>query len=128
MISFGALVRHSDDGNQTIIEVAESRIKPILVVVAASVAVDEEWYLEFYRDVSDALESGAASSARDHYINYGYFEDRLPRPFVVDEQWYLAQYPDVSEAIRSGKVGSAQHHFERDGFKEGRIAYRGWSL
>jgi hypothetical protein len=42
------------------------------------VPVDEDWYCETYEDVDDAIRSGAIPSARDHFIEYGYFEGRTP--------------------------------------------------
>jgi hypothetical protein len=127
MMPFGALIR-IPDGKQRIIEVSETRIRELLGFVAAHIVVDQDWYLEVYRDVFEAVQCGVSASAKDHYVHYGYFEDRLPRHFKVDADWYLAQYPDVADAISSGAVGSPQHHFERDGFREGRRAYSDWTL
>jgi len=127
MMTFGTLIR-IPDGKRRIIELSETRLKEILTFVASHIVVDADWYLEFYRDVQEAIRRGESSSAKDHYTKYGYFEDRMPRAFKVDAKWYLSEYPDVADAIRSGLVESPQHHFERDGFKEGRRAHRDWVL
>lgn len=127
MMPYGALIR-IPEGKQRIIEVSEARLMELLVIAASHIDVDEEWYLNSYRDVYEAIQRGSSSSAKDHYVHYGYFEDRLPRHFEVDVNWYLAEYPDVAEAMRVGSVESAQNHFERNGFKEGRRPYTDWVL
>jgi hypothetical protein len=127
MMPFGALIR-IPDGRQRILEVSEVQLMQLLKFVASHIVVDEDWYLDKYRDVLEGIQDGASSSAKDHYIHYGYFEDRLPRPFKVDANWYVAEYSDVAEAIRSGAVESPQQHFEKDGFKEGRRPYPDWAL
>jgi hypothetical protein len=64
----------------------------------------------------------------DHYLDTGYFENRLPRKLLVDESYYLQQNPDVADAIRKGKLKSAQDHFNNAGFNEGRAPYKDFSL
>lgn len=63
------------------------------------------------------------ASARQHFLDDGYFEGRLPFPMPVDERWYLEHYPDVAESVRKGVVGSAEQHFAEDGYREGRLPY-----
>jgi hypothetical protein len=87
------------------------------------VAVDEAWYLQRYEDIAKAIATGEIKSARQHFVEHGYIEGRLPGPVQVDEKWYLERYPDVAESVRKGVVPSAQAHFERDGYKEGRLPY-----
>jgi len=116
----------SPDGHY--VELLEAKFLDLLRKLLAQVDVDEEWYLESYGDVRDAVRAGQMKSARAHYLQAGYFENRLPRRIVVDEGWYLNEYPDVAEAIRSGAFFSAAQHFERNGFKEGRLPREGWSL
>jgi hypothetical protein len=129
MMAYGALIRIPTDHKPRIIEVDEANLRAVLVAYAMHVEVDEVWYLQSYRDVRDALESGIVSSAREHYAQYGYFEDRLPRPIYVDETWYVKEYPDVAAALQNGgEVRSAQAHFELYGFKEGRRPHVAWSL
>lgn len=82
--------------------------------------VDEAWYVETYPDVSRGISTGSVASAREHFVEDGYFEGRLPAPPDVDEAWYLAQNPDVAEGVSTGRIVSASHHFIHDGYKEGR--------
>ena len=60
------------------------------------------------------------ASAQDHYVRFGYFEHRMPRPLAVDEGWYLEQNPDVRKAVDTGAFRSGQRHFQLRGFQEGR--------
>jgi hypothetical protein len=89
---------------------------------------DERFYLEFYPDITAALRGKKLKSALDHYLDTGYFENRLPRKLLVDESYYLQQNPDVADAIRKGKLKSAQDHFNNAGFNEGRVPYKDFSL
>lgn len=93
----------------------------MLRLILATVDVDETWYLHIYEDIAKAVHAGTVASARQHFIDDGYFEGRLPGPHAVDEAWYLRAYPDVADSIRRGLVVSAQQHFEQDGFREGRL-------
>ncbi|CAM6054503.1 unnamed protein product [Sphagnum tenellum] len=127
MNPYSALKRVSDESIRTI-EIAEHHLHNIVRNAITLVVVDEEWYLSKYPDVADAINQGEAESAKDHYVMYGYFEDRLPRELIVDEEWYCSRYADVAEAIRTGKIASAQQHFETNGFKEGRLPHSDWGL
>ncbi len=128
LISYGYLCSDVRDTNSHFIRLDENRLRAALRGLLESVAIDEKWYLETYGDVRAAFKQGKFSSAREHYVNSGYFEDRLPRPIKVDVDWYLTNYPDVAEAIRDKKCASAQEHFDVNGFKEGRQPFEGWSL
>ena len=68
------------------------------------------------------------SSGFDHYVETGYFENRLPRRLVVDEAYYIKENPDVAEGIRRGIVKNAQDHFDNAGFAEGRLPFKDFSL
>lgn len=119
---------HSALRNARIVEVVEDRLKQALAPVISCIEFDEEFYVRQYVDVAEKLQSGGLASARDHYIHYGYFEDRFPRSIQVDEPWYLENYKDVAEAVSSGDILSAKQHFLTSGFKEGRLPSEGWSL
>ncbi len=95
----------------------------ILRMMISGIEVDEAWYLNEHDDIAKAIANGAVSSAKQHFVDDGYFEGRLPFPMPVDERWYLEQYPDVAESVRKGIVGSAQQHFSEDGYREGRLPY-----
>jgi len=92
----------------------------LLKMIIQGMEVDEEWYTRTYEDIGQAVRAGIVRSARDHFVNDGYFEGRMPFPIKVDEPWYLEKYPDVADGIRRGLLTSAQDHFERDGYREGR--------
>lgn len=89
----------------------------------SSVDVDEAWYNEQYEDIGGAVKAGVLQTAKQHFVDDGYFEGRWPFPIKVDEAWYLQQYPDVADCIRRGVVASAQVHFEEDGYREGRLPF-----
>jgi hypothetical protein len=95
----------------------------ILRMMISGIVVDEAWYLKEHEDIARAIADGAVASARQHFLDDGYFEDRLPFPMPVDERWYLEHYPDVAESVRKGVVGSAEQHFAEDGYREGRLPY-----
>lgn len=126
MRSYGALTGYQPVGHH--IEVADSHLREILQILLRHVAVDEAWYRSINGDVNDAIVAGKFSSAKEHYITAGFFEDRLPRPITVDDAWYLDIYPDVAEAIRAGAWPSSQEHFTAVGFREWRLPRPNWSL
>lgn len=84
---------------------------------------DEAWYLSKYPDVREAIKRGVIASGRDHYLQFGYFENRMPTAILVNEKWYLDTYPDVAKAIKAGIYKSGQAHFDQAGFGEGRFPY-----
>ncbi len=128
LISYGYLCSDVRNPNSRFIRIDEARLREALRDLLPLIEVDEKWYLESNSDVRVAFRQGKFASAREHYLNSGYFEDRLPRPIKVDAEWYIKTYPDVAEAIRNKKCESAQEHFEKNGFKEGRMAFADWSL
>ena len=95
----------------------------ILRMMISGIEVDEGWYLKEHEDIARAVAGGAVASAKQHFLDDGYFEGRLPFAMPVDERWYLEQYPDVAESVRKGIVSSGQQHFSEDGYREGRLPY-----
>ncbi len=95
----------------------------LLRLMISGVEVDQEWYLREHPDIARAVQAGALASAKQHFIDDGYFEGRLPFPMTVDERWYLEQYPDVAESVRKGVVTSATQHFAEDGYREGPLRH-----
>ena len=87
------------------------------------VDVDEDWYLAQYPDVAEAIAQGKTGSATQHFMDNGYFENRLPYLISVDEKWYLTKYPDVATSVRKGTEPSGQAHFVQGGYREGRQPY-----
>lgn len=86
-----------------------------------AVPIDEQWYRTTYPDVAEAIKAGAYKSARQHFVDHGYFEGRRPFELEMDEAWYLKQYPDIEQAVKNGDVESARDHFVRLGYEEGRM-------
>ena len=127
-MTFAYLTGRGQDHHGLFIEVVESRIRELIIPVLMNIEVDETWYLKMNHDVRDAITEGKLASAREHYVNAGYFENRQPRKIMVDQAWYVSVYPDVAAAIRFGNFQSAQLHFETEGFREGRLAFEGWNL
>jgi hypothetical protein len=95
----------------------------ILRMMITGIEIDENWYLATHEDIARAIAGGSVASARQHFVDDGFFEGRLPFPMPVDERWYLEQYPDVADSVRKGIVGSAQQHFAEDGYREGRLPF-----
>lgn len=95
----------------------------LLKTMLAGIEVDEEWYLRTYEDIARAVRDGSVKSAKQHFVDDGYFEGRMPFPVRVDERWYLQQNPDVAESVRRGVLESGQAHFEDDGYREGRLPF-----
>ena len=95
----------------------------IMRIMIKGLEVDEGWYARTYEDIGQAIKKGSVRSAKQHFVDDGYFEGRLPFPVVIDERWYLTEYPDVAESIRKGIVHSAQDHFLQDGYREGRLPF-----
>jgi hypothetical protein len=128
MRPYSVIVGLFNDGYGRYVEVLEHELHELIRVVLKNIDVDEKWYCETYVDVRDAIQNNQVSSAKEHYVKVGYFENRLPHPVVVDAVWYMQQNPDVAEGIRLGNIESAEQHFYRYGFKEGRLPSHGWSL
>jgi len=117
------LVEMSTSKGQLIATASYENLVMMIKLLLSSVDVDERWYLTQYPDVADAIAKGKTPSAKQHFIDNGYFEGRLPFSIPVDEDWYKKEYPDVAESIRLGSDPSAQAHFVRDGYKEGRLPF-----
>ena len=73
------------------------------------------------RTFADGIRAGTIKSAKEHFLDHGYFEGRAPYPLAVDETWYLATNPDVAEQVRLGKFESGQAHFNASGYRDGRL-------
>ena len=95
----------------------------LIRLMISGIEVDESWYRRQYEDIGHAVRDGHLNSAKQHFIDDGYFEGRLPFPIEVDSTWYLRTNPDVADSVRQGVVRSAQTHFEEDGYREGRLPF-----
>lgn len=113
-LSFAAL-----NGELTV-STTYSQFTVMIRTLLQGIEVDEAWYLSQYPDVAEAIRNGLVTSAKEHFLNDGYFEGRMPFLIAVDEAWYLEQNPGVAEYIARGELLSAQQHFNDNGYREGR--------
>lgn len=94
----------------------QQMIRTLLTVVE----VDEAFYLSRYPDVAAGIRQGDIRSAREHFVDHGYFEGRLPYRIEVDETWYTETHPDLAPSIGTSEYATAQDHFDGPGYAEGR--------
>jgi hypothetical protein len=113
---------HATQGSVRI-NVTYEEFMTIVKRLLGAVAVDEDWYRKTYPDVAEGIEAGVQPAAKEHFIQHGYFEGRLPYDIPVDETWYLRSNPDVAESIARGDHLSAQDHFLKSGYAEGRLPW-----
>jgi hypothetical protein len=59
--------------------IANTGLADALRLFLDSVEVDEDWYRHRYPDVAAAIDMGNLASARQHFVQFGYFEGRDPR-------------------------------------------------
>ncbi len=69
------IVRSTLDGSMA--APSGENFRSILKEVLAAVAFDEALYLSIYSDIRDAVQNGVIGSAREHFIQAGYFEGRV---------------------------------------------------
>jgi len=115
----------SIDGNSAAMAAVQlnEQITVIIRLLLQSVDVDETWYRARYPDVAEAIDDGLFQSAKQHFIESGYFEGRRPGGVVVSEEWYLNTYPDVAEGVIDCLFASGAEHFELCGYDEGRLPF-----
>ncbi len=75
-----------------------------------SVLFNNDFYLQQYSDVRQAVNEGKIKSPLQHFINFGQFENRDPSP-LFNTNFYLQRHADVRQAIAEGKFRSAFQHF-----------------
>lgn len=119
-------IRLSDGGAQATVSraVLLALFRPMLL----RVRFDADYYRRMNPDLAKAEATGVIRDLHEHYMEFGYFEDRLPCPVEVDASFYTREYPDVAASILDRTVKSPQWHFEAFGFKEGRLPRAGWSF
>jgi hypothetical protein len=104
----------------TRVDMTYEDLQTIIRSLLSVIEVDETFYLARNPDVADGIRNGSTRSAREHFVDHGYFEGRLPYRIDVDEAWYQQTHPDVAETIRTGRYTTAQEHFDGPGYSEGR--------
>ena len=80
---------------------------------------DDEWYLQKYSDVAEAVLRGDWISGYTHFCNTGRSEGRLGVP-QINEAWYRKAYPLSVQEIATGRARDCTEHY----LKFGR--YRGY--
>jgi hypothetical protein len=131
LMRFGEFKRDNDltwPPTSTEVALPAGLFRDLLRFALKHVRFDERYYLRSNPDVADALTDGLFADAHSHYVEFGYFEDRLPFEVEVDNAFYYRTYPDIKACVDSGTIPSAQVHFERHGYKEGRLPRDDWSL
>lgn len=108
-----------DEGVESL-SISRSGLRFLLQLALDAVSFDENWYLEAYPDVAEAVKKGAFESGRDHFLRFGYFEGRALTPSSFSEKRYLKANPDIVDAIGSGHFEDAKDHFVKFGYAEGR--------
>lgn len=108
--------------NYPTVVIPESLFKLLLQIVLSASDFDDASYLAMNPDIREALQRGDVSSARLHYVGYGYFEGRSGGSAQIDATWYAQTYPDVTQAIDAGttEIRSVDEHFHAIGAAEGR--------
>lgn len=110
-------------GGTTRVEMNYEDLQKMIRTLLNVVEVDEAFYLARNPDVADGILSGGIRTAREHFMDHGYFEGRQPYPIVVDEHWYLQTHADIAQTIRDGQYASGQDHFDGPGYSEGRLPF-----
>ena len=93
----------------------------IIRLFLVSLDVDEEWYVLQYPQAASEIALGICQSAKDHFVQTGYFEGCAPNRVAVDDGWYKSKYADVAEGLARGDHVSAETHFFQFGYSEGRF-------
>jgi hypothetical protein len=94
----------------------------LIKCILANVKFDEDWYLRTYEDVANAIAENKIESAWQHYVDFGYFEGRLPCGTGFDPEFYAEQYPDVVWSLKSSDARDLLKHYMDHGYAEGRLA------
>jgi hypothetical protein len=131
MMRFGEIKREYNlawPPTSTDITFPATLVRDLLRFALQHVQFDERYYLRSNPDVADALADGLFTDAHSHYVEFGYFEDRLPFEVEVDNAFYYRASPDIKACVDNGTIPSAQARFERHGYKEGRLPRDDWSL
>ncbi len=115
-----ALVNFAALKGELTVSATYSQFTAMIRFLLQGVEVDEDWYRAQYPDVDEAIRAGVVPSAREHFLNDGYFEGRMPFQIPVDEAFYLKENPGLAEFIERGEIESAQRHFDDNGYREGR--------
>jgi len=115
-----ASIKNGATRDSDLVTIRRDLFEFVLQAALATSEFDEEAYLSANPDVADGPVRNGEMTARQHFVAYGYFENREGGLPTVDADWYEKTYVDVKRAISEGRVKSATQHFEVTGAFEGR--------
>jgi len=119
--------RISEISGETAI-VSRAFLTELMLPMLRRIKFDAAFYRQRYKDLAEAEARGLVPDLHEHYLHFGFFENRLPCLVEVDGSFYAREYPDVAVAILENRIPSAQAHFESSGFIEGRLPRKDWSF
>ncbi|MEI6798761.1 MAG: hypothetical protein WCO04_06035 [Pseudomonadota bacterium] len=122
LVNFGKILTVSND----FVTLDRGYLTVLLRPQIEKIQFDEDYYRKRNPDIQDAELRGEITDLHSHYLNFGFFENRLPCLVEVDGFFYARAYPDVAVALLEGRTPSCQTHFETSGFAEGRLPRDGW--
>jgi hypothetical protein len=73
------------------------------------IRLDEQWYLNKYPDVKQAIAKKTAKDAKEHFVRFGYFEHRLPYRIEVQEGGTLSNIPTSKKPLSSASSNRAKN-------------------
>jgi hypothetical protein len=109
----------ADLGNETV-TVRASGLRDLLVELARQQPFDPEFYADCYPDIEAARLAGIVSDLREHFVNSGFLEGRLPSEPPFDPVWYASYYPDLATVIPASDAKALRNHYMTTGIIEGR--------
>lgn len=113
-------IRGWGDGHQTL-TLERTKFVEFIRDLLCGFPFDEQWYLEHYPDVKSAIELGSLASGWQHYVEFGYFEGRMPGLHAFDPLVYLQIHEDLATLLdRHDSEAAAINHFVKYGYREGR--------
>jgi hypothetical protein len=108
------------DLDNATVSVKASGLRELLTEIARQQPFDPEFYADCYPDVEAARMAGMVSDLREHFVNSGFLEGRLPCEPPFDPVWYANYYPDLATAIPASDAKALRNHFITTGLVEGR--------
>lgn len=80
----------------------------------------EQWYMEQYPDVADAIENKDVPSGLRHFVSSGVYEGRIPFAVAIDERNYALTHLDVAKSVNAKVYKSCTDHYHKIGYQEDR--------
>ena len=118
-----SMINVTSTRGKTRVDMTYEDLQQMIRTLLSVIEVDEAFYLSRNPDVADGIRNGGIRSAREHFVDHGYFEGRLPYRIEVDEKWYLETHTDLAGSLGDGGYATGQEHFDGPGYPEGRQPY-----